>query len=605
MKSPVDLLFNLIDDVERLEPGARGLDRDRISIRKRVKNEGIGFLTYALPRLCEAFDRGLADAKFACPAGFARIPRGTIPRLFSGMFCKVFDSVTGEILENPDVSMVTSIRQITRFFKKLALDTDQDEDLDRIAKAQFVQDEIHVTKGHSLCSRKLHILDFVARVCLAKLDTFDERVLPCKHGPGAVYEGLSPNQKWEALLTYSSELERCGFDTFYTSDGLEGSFPSAENPQYGTSDSTARLITVPKNSNSRRTITVEPVVRMFVQQGYNAVLRSAIHADPILSQCLALTSQEQNQKLALEGSRTGYWATLDLKAASDKLSLQIVKQVFHHKPLFLEGVLKCRSSHVEFDGCRIELAKYAGMGNATTFPIQSVVFAILAICALVQDSRLTRRNVLQAARLVRVFGDDIIIPSDRSHQVVDWITSAGLTVNEGKSFTVGNFRESCGVDAYAGVDVTPMYCRHRPDLISRKDPSAMAGLVSLCNQAWLRCYYKTATALQDLIEARLRKRLPLVSSTSGSLGLHTRKNYRESTRWNRDLHRPEVNAPAIITVKRRDELYGYAALLKFYFTSSDTQPGSILDGILEKDAKHLQESPIRFQLRIVSRWVPT
>jgi hypothetical protein len=72
MKSPVALLSSLFHDVERLEPGVKGLDRDLCTVKVRFENEGYGFLTIALPTLCDALDRGLADGKYTCPTGFSR-----------------------------------------------------------------------------------------------------------------------------------------------------------------------------------------------------------------------------------------------------------------------------------------------------------------------------------------------------------------------------------------------------------------------------------------------------------------------------------------------------------------------------------------------------
>lgn len=97
MKSPIDLLLTLVgNDLRRLMPDVKGLERDVISLKKRYENEGDGFLTIALPAFCQALDRGLADGKFACPRGLSKVPGGAIPRLFSGMLCKVFDIETGD-----------------------------------------------------------------------------------------------------------------------------------------------------------------------------------------------------------------------------------------------------------------------------------------------------------------------------------------------------------------------------------------------------------------------------------------------------------------------------------------------------------------------------
>jgi hypothetical protein len=307
----------------------------------------------------------------------------------------------------------------------------------------------------------------------------------------------------------------------------------------------------------------------------------------------------------LEGSITGEWATIDLKSASDLLSLRMVEMVFANRPLFLEGILGCRSPTVEVDGSPLPLRKFAGMGNATTFPVQSVVFASLAMAALLEGEKPTYRGVKRVSKLVRVFGDDIIVPADKVHQVVAWITAAGLTVNRRKSFYSGNFRESCGVDAFAGVNVTPVYVRHHPGNIPRRDPSTLAHFVAASNHFWKEAYYETATLIQTWVEKALKKRLPYVKSGSGLLGWHTRQDHSEHHKWCSDTHQFLVKGPMLVSVKRKDEIDGWAALLKFYHRSLGRESSNLSFLYPETvDEDHLSMSPVRFKLRIVSRWVP-
>lgn len=594
MKSPTVLLESLLTDVRRLMPGVKGIDRDIITVDHRFENEGVGFLTVALPTIGEALVKGLACGKFTCPFGFSKLKGGALPKFLSGLLCEVFDVKSGHLKEEPSVEAIKLLREVTQLFKKLTLISARDEDLDQKAKVQFVLDDNKCLTSLSWDERSMYIIESVCRYILPNIETFDESELNFRHGPGAVFEKYGPNQKWSSLLTHSSELERMGFDcVYYASSGHNSNldFPLSE---YGVSGDIARLVTVPKNSTSKRTITVEPVVRQFVQQGYNELLRDHILKCPILNQCLALTDQSKNQILAVEGSIHGNWSTLDLKSASDLLSVRLVEQVFKFRPRFLSGILSCRSPMVQVDNVDYALRKFAGMGNATTFPVQSVVFAVLAISALLNGLKPSYANVKRVSRHVRVYGDDIIVPTDHVHQVVNWLTTAGLTVNHGKSFSTGNFRESCGVDAFKGVDVTPLYVKHFPDRPSFKEPKSFAHLVELSNQAWMRGLYSLSQCLRNHVEGGLRKPLPLVGRDSPGLGWHTRQNSSLIQRWNRDLHRYEVLAPVIRPLKRSDRIDGYAALLKFWFTP-----------LLGRDRDHLEKSPVKYKSSISLRWVPS
>jgi hypothetical protein len=62
---------------------------------------------------------------------------------------------------------------------------------------------------------------------------------------------------------------------------------------------------------------------------------------------------------------------------------------------------------------------------------------------------------------VCIFGDDIIIPVDHVDRTIGLIEAVGFKVNSQKSYVKGPFRESCGVDCYSGVNVTPVRVKNR------------------------------------------------------------------------------------------------------------------------------------------------
>lgn len=605
MKSPIALLESLLEDFRRLNPGVKGLDRDVITIKKRFENEGYGFLTIALPSLDEALLLGLSSGRFACPSGFKSIRRGTIPRFLSGMFCEVFDPLSGWLKESPDEGVLKCLREALRLFKKVQLSSDEENFLHEKAVTEFFQCD-------ELASRVIlpdlhdHQIGLVSKLILNDLSSksFDE--MNFKHGPGAVEEGFKANQKWSALSNSirNEEFDIWGYGygdhSVSLSELSDRTVVSESNTIFtsfnGATRRIARLITVAKNSSSRRTITVEPMLNQFIQQGLNTALRDSIAKCGILSNCLALTDQTKNQHLALEGSLYDNWATIDLKSASDLLSVKLVQSVFRHQGLFLDHMMDCRSTSVK---CSLQtttnLGKFAGMGNALTFPVQSVCFAVVCIAAILNfdHKKVDYWSVRSASRRIRVYGDDIIIQSKYAHQCVAWLQDVGLKVNIKKSFLAGNFKESCGVEAYKGVDITPLYIRYQPDQLSTS-PQLIANFVSLSNQAWLRGLYSFATTLQNEVEDRLRRRLPLVSKESGVLGWHTHLDAMTSTRWCHDTQQLVTKAPALKPLKRRDRLSGYAALLKFFHVP-----------LLGRSRDHLEFSQIRFHNRIVSRWVPT
>jgi hypothetical protein len=543
------------------------------------------------------------------------------------MFSEVFEPSSGLLKDDASASLVKCLRQVLRLFKKIQLSDESSEELDSIAKAEFFSNDT-IVQNVVLDARMEYLLRRVARHILPNLCGIDFEDLVFKHGPGAVAEGDKGNQKWSSLLkgilTDAFDVDGYGYRLFglnAADASLLQPYKSVVDPQLflqnGSCSSIARLVCVPKNSTSARTITVEPLLNQFVQQGLNTVLREHITRCEVLSQCLALTDQSKNQILALEGSQNCKWSTLDLKSASDLLSQKLVETVFGNHGPFLDRMIDCRTPRVSNGSSAVKIWKFAGMGNALTFPTQSVVFAVVAIAAICDSwgKTPTFKLVKHAATHIQVFGDDIIVDSRYASQVVSWIEMVGLKVNHNKSFLEGNFKESCGVDAFMGVDVTPIYLRYRPDQ-SSTEAKAIAGLVSTSNQAWLACLYSFSDCLREIVEERLRKRLPLVSRKSGALGWHTRLDGMNPHRWNRTLHRFETQSFVDGPLKRRDSLDGYAALLKYFhnsgkdspeFRKNDISKKSWIDEIfpMSSDVSHLKESSVRFQTRLRKRWVPT
>jgi hypothetical protein len=618
MKSPIALFASRLIDTRRLYSDVKGLDRDLFTIEWRFENEGYGFLTVALPALDEALLSGLSSGKFACPYGFKTVKGGTLPRLFSGLFCKVFEPLTGWLKEDADIGIIQELHQLLRLFKKMQLDSSLEKVLHEEAVTEFYRCD-DVADQVILPGVLDHQVGLVSKLILNDLSSKPFNTMTYKHGPGAVEEGYRANQKWLAL---SNAIQNEAFDVHTYGYGDFGVLLSELADRAETTDShdalayydgasgrTAKLITVAKNSTSRRTITVEPLLNQFIQQGLNTALRDSINECRVLRNCLALTDQSKNQHLALEGSLYDNWATIDLKSASDLLSVKLVESVFRHHGSFLDRMMDCRSGFIRsdrFDGPR-RLAKFAGMGNALTFPVQSVCFAVVCIAAILHadQSKVNYWTVRSASRRIRVYGDDIIIQTKYAHQCVTWLHEAGLKVNLKKSFLQGNFKESCGVDAFKGVNVTPLYVRHRPDQISTK-PEFIAHYTALSNQAWLQGLYSFATWLKDDVEERLRKRLPLVHSQSGLLGWHTRQESMDAHRWCSKTHQLLTKSFALKPLKRRDRLDGYAALLKyFHVPSKDVELDLNPLDIPIRDLDHLENSLIRFRSRIVSRWVPT
>lgn len=206
------------------------------------------------------------------------------------------------------------------------------------------------------------------------------------------------------------------------------------------------MITVPKSAKTDRVICYEPHGNIWLQLGVGAFMKHRL-----LKFGVDLKDQSINRRRALSASRDGRLSTIDLSMASDTLALELVYELLPIDwAMYLDDL---RSKKTLWpDGTWRENQKFSSMGNGFTFELESLIFFALA-SAVTND--------------VSVFGDDIIVPTTAYQHVLDVLGSAGFVPNGTKSFSRGFFRESCGMDAFCGVDCTPVYVREVPRFLSQ------------------------------------------------------------------------------------------------------------------------------------------
>lgn len=211
----------------------------------------------------------------------------------------------------------------------------------------------------------------------------------------------------------------------------------------------AKLDFVPKSIDEMRVIEVGPSLTGFVQQGYDGYLRELL-----LKWGIDLRDQRPNREMALEGSMLGEHnnspCTIDLSSASDTISYGIVAMLL---PLGWFNTLKrYRAKKIRLpDGTSVTLEKFSSMGNALTFSLQTLIFS-----AVVRS--VFRERGWESSKW-RVYGDDIIVPRRVFSDVVSRLEILGFRTNKAKSFSEGNFRESCGGDYLHGRNVRPLYLK--------------------------------------------------------------------------------------------------------------------------------------------------
>lgn len=231
-----------------------------------------------------------------------------------------------------------------------------------------------------------------------------------------------------------------------------------------------RLSFVPKNVDTARCICTEPLLNMFFQQGVKCVLEDR------LSKYFGIDLSIQqicNKQLAQIGSLSERFATIDLSSASDSVSLKMIEETFPRDVVTWLSLF--RSPEVQLpDGSWMELKMISSMGNAYTFPLETLIFSCVVSAAYQLKNYKLRRGYGEyfefspetsafsvTTRLPNfgVFGDDIIVKSELYRQTVLLLNLLGFEVNAEKSFCQGPFRESCGGDYFLGHPVRGVYIK--------------------------------------------------------------------------------------------------------------------------------------------------
>jgi hypothetical protein len=554
--------------------------RDISTVERRFEHEGLAFLAITLANFGKAIEKWL-DQGFVVPSDCPAFKVGRLtglPVFLRGFLGRVFDPCSGVLLESPDIEAIYALRQLTLMFSKIALPhgnpggkpTSVTPRRERRAMFGYLECEQDVKRNDSILDpqfltefKEMSSLLFGDLFAKVDRDVYWGRLVP-KHGPGTVADRLSSNGKYN-LRTWTSRLQQVmpAADFLIPNSHFRGDLDEELNVLEPGAEMPVRVITVPKTMKSPRIIAIEPAAFQYAQQGLLASIRSALLEDGFLSRAIGLDDQEPNRFLALQGSLSGDLATLDLSEASDRVSYQHVRAMIEDYPHLLGAVDGCRSRKADVPGHGvIRLAKFASMGSALCFPFEAMVF-FTVICLGIQrelSTPFTRRKLCKLLDgRVRVFGDDIIVPTDYVHTVVDELSLFGHQVNSSKSFWTGRFRESCGKEYYDGHDVSIVKVRSVLPT-RRQDVDGVISAVSLRNLLYWAGLWKSADWMDTYIR-KIIKVFPNVAPSSPLLGRESVLGYQTDS-THPTLHSPLTRGYYVQAKPPRDPLGGVGALHK-------------------------------------------
>jgi hypothetical protein len=626
----------------QVDPYESERDISRIMTLCETRGERSVFIDF--PRLAKSIDkalsRGVLDVGKLAILG-PKHPRNGLPVFMNSTFAKVFTG-SGTLLREPDVGAVQALRQVLLLYKKVEIPCSEENirnevrsffavdralrppsqhwfDLDFIKLGSSLLDGFssgdEPTFGHQFerveSPRSLSRL--FERVCdqiVRRFHDFDPDSIIGNHGPGAVADSQSGMDKY-VFPTWNQRLERVFPRDLHASANIRlfeyGSWHS-EGSLGDLRELPAKLIPVNKTQEKPRLIASEPTANQFIQGGLRKWIRRMIDVG-VLGSCISIQDQTPSRDLAVLASTDATLATVDLSAASDRLSCWTVERVFREAPALLNALAAARSQYLvdrKYTKTYTMLRKYAPQGNATVFPIQSIVYACASIASVIwstpglgicSDADLWR-SILKASSEVRVFGDDIILPALALPALSSLLELCQLEVNGDKSHYSGSFAESCGMDAFMGADVTPAYMHSVDDEVKPGDVQSAVDVSNIC-------YRKGLINLGNLVVSRIPQHIidelgisrnpgPSTLLFTYSSGFHANRK-----RYNSDLQREEYRTLSTVpslALKQRDS---WESLLQF---NVELPPKQLFGIITPKNDLGWSG---RVRTKLVRRWEPT
>ena len=591
--------------------------RDITRLRSCMKHRGLRFFTIDLPAFGKHFDKCLADgflSRSGMPSQASFKNDSTIPKLFRVLLLRVFH-VDGTIRPDVDTTAVKLLRVLYYAPKKLRMECPPEavfatvkeffdvelacrlpsfhwdsDDLDFSGAGTKVgfsdleppseetEDQLQLfsqEQRRSPATPPLRLLQHVCdRVIGEGFGPLEYSGLRPKHGPGAVADARVGKDckysfpHWPAKLERIFPLQEFGYANLnaWEMDPLRSEVLDHERAH----EPPSKLIAVPKTQKGPRLIASEPIAHQWLQQALKRELERMVSRS-VLRHSICFADQEPSRRDALRSSLTGARATIDLSSASDRLSCYVVERAFRSRGDLLHAFHAVRTRWLvnSIDKKQpkyVVLRKFAPMGSALTFPVQSIVYALVAITAVLNRRGWSadRTALTTAAKQVRVYGDDIIVPVDCIGVLRELLTELGLKVNDTKTFSEGFFRESCGMDAYKGVDVTPSYVL---EVARETRPESIVSVVASHNNFLKRGMLHVASYLQSTVPLKIRKRIPTVSIDSEAFGWYSYGGADYSgfkLRTNPNLHRREVKAFRIRSRTERRTSEGWQSLLQYF-----------------------------------------
>lgn len=636
MKSQVNALLHVMSgifsDLRSAYPSMRGLDLDFKTLTLLSRSRGLGFFTLDLPNLDALLLEGLETGRLPLTGPLSRAvsSRTKVPRFLSGLWLRVFDN-DGCLITGVDSLAILFLRQVSCLGKKIATECSNDRiqatigeyhgierqlrsptvrwdsddvdfengaddrhlgestayshsayPVDLFSQAERLEERLNRRRENGRLEYLLDRVQQVADLIADAIGPFDAIDLSgsleseglgtgFRHGPGAVAEGLENHEK-SCFPNWPHKLDN------YFPFEFVGKTANSDMERPINHEVASRLIQVPKTAKAPRLIAAEPTAHQYCQQLVWSFLRSRV-SSLFEGSFINFRRQDLSSELVILASRDRSLATVDLSSASDRLTCWTVERVFRRNPSLLHALHAVRTRYTRDNISDVpgflRLKKFASQGSATTFPVQSIVFLTLALGACIRGP-INWSSIWKMSNQVRVFGDDIILPTHGYAPLLAIMETLQLKVNTSKSYVTGFFRESCGSDAYQGDDVTPV----KPKTVTADAPAAIQSVIDTSNNLFQKGFWNASDKLLHLLPPHIRRGIRVVGPNAvGFSGLTSYVGSDEShlrKRWNSRLHRNEVRIWSLSGQVRKQTRGGYQSMLDFVSRPHNTEHARIV-----------------------------
>lgn len=317
------------------------------------------------------------------------------------------------------------------------------------AEEQCRETNRRILRGNYKDPRTSSILANATRKIEAVLGDFDavEWLELCNWGPGATVAIKRRNATAPTKFLVESGITNDAYN--FVAGWWDLVYPNWV-PRF-TITNAAKVVTVPKNAKTDRTIAIEPGLNLWFQKGVGSLLKKRLKGIGI-----DLKDQSHNGRLARIGSLSNTLATIDFSAASDTVSKELVRAMIPYR--WLQVLEAFRSSVCSVAEKHIVLEKFSSMGNGFTFELESLIF--WAIGKAVLDS-FDPNQLSHKEKLISVFGDDVVLNSEAADVYTSVCADLGFTVNSAKSYSSTYYRESCGEHYFNGYNIKPIFQKER------------------------------------------------------------------------------------------------------------------------------------------------